>query len=239
MNVGIHILSKNLAKSCTQTTYKQLTASSHFFGASPHNFGLASAGIHTRIVHNSVDFLRLCKLTQKGSVARTYYIPVPTSILNIPQWNPLFKHSKLSCTVPSVTQMCTRRLKAAYHRLPVNKSVSSTVRAPGGIWQWVSITLSHNTVENLSDVSEEWNQSTGDQRAPLIPPLHKAEHNPVIRGGCLHFCGTVLYMCVLVALRLPWWKILCVLNCNTDMYVQHLECFLHWKGNHGMKLTIM
>lgn len=167
------------------------------------NFGLFPACIRTRIIHNSADF---CKLTRKGSAASTYCIAVLTFILNIPQWNPVFKHGMLSCTVPPVTQMCTRRLKAAYHRLPANKSVSSTVRAPGGIWQWASITLSHNTVENLPDVREEWNHSTGECAAPLIAALQNTEHNPMIRTRASerpspNICGTALCICVLGAHR--------------------------------------
>lgn len=188
---------------------QQSTASSRF--SSLPNVGLVPACIRMRIIHNSADF---CKLTRKGSVASAYCIPVLTSILNIPQWNPFFKHVKLSCTGPSVTQMCTRRLKAAYHRLPANKSVSSTVRAPGGIWQWVSITLSHNTIENLPDVSEEWNHSTGDCGAPLIAALHNTEHNPMIRKRASerdHPLISVALLSACVCHSQPPWKILCEL----------------------------
>lgn len=208
---------------------------------SAETWGKAASTQQSTASRFSADF---CKLTRKGSTPSTYCIPVLTFILNIPQWNPFFKHVMLSCTVPSVTQMCRRRLKAAYHRLPANKSVSSTVRAPGGIWQWVSITLSHNTVENLPDVSEEWNHSAGDCAAPLIAALQNTEHNPTIRtraseGPSPNICGTALCMCVSGAHRQSSWKILCELNCSTETHVQHLECFLHWKGNHGMKITVM
>lgn len=65
--------------------------------------GLISAPVHTRRTHNSADFLLLHELTEKGSVASTHCIPVMTFILNILQWNLLFKHAGPSCSVPSVT----------------------------------------------------------------------------------------------------------------------------------------
>lgn len=92
----------------------------------------APACIRRRIIHNSAGFLRLREPTLIGSGDSACCIPLLTFPLNITHWNPLFKHVEPSCAVPSDAQTCAGRLKAAYHRLPVNKSVSSTVRAPGG-----------------------------------------------------------------------------------------------------------
>lgn len=65
----------------------------------------------------------------------------------------LFKHARSPCSVPSVAPRHASREseRATCHRLPV----SAIVGAPGGMWQWDSITLKPST-RNHRNVDQQW-----------------------------------------------------------------------------------
>lgn len=77
--------------------------------------GFISDPVPMKTSHNSAGFLLLLELTEKGSVASTHCIPVMTFILNIVQWNLLFKHAGLFCYI------CHLDINGeAHHRFPEN-----------------------------------------------------------------------------------------------------------------------
>lgn len=132
--------------------------------------------------------------------------------------------------------------RATRHTLPV----SAIVGAPGGMWQWDSITLKPST-RNHRNVDQQWyrpNFQFKNNAAALISTLQNIIQRsfPWGRKPCRLFyfickAQKSVYTCVLMwvhvmgTLREPRWKILGLANCNRETHVQLLERFLNWMGN--------